>query len=523
MSTNDEPNVTQNNDEDVDWESAIEAAREVTNTSAKVEKPHHEEPSDEIKPDPNEDLGFDEVPDEEESPQELIEPRDFDDAGDFIKILCGDIQDITKEINGVKFTPEQIKAIREDPNNQIAKILNITMAFYTKRTLYELRTLKELFKKGIKFERISEHPDLRDKVSHGPAKSGKFLEGEEAVLTTIARIEGVRKVHLENSGFFIRVRKPSNDEIRNILTNVDAERKEFGKILGNYYYAVDDILFVEALMNMMPYLVVGSNLKNWSQGNNIAKAMRLPDLDTFISAMIALIHPDGFKFDMFCPKAGCGHVEKIKVDINDMKIRQADRLKPENWKILLSPSEFKLKEFKEYGEALGLDTALQLTQDIVIHRKVPTVFSFVKFGKAYLADMVSALYANDNSFLSNGTRRTPSDDDVLTYKHINFYKLFLPWIDKISFYRDGELDYETRTPEAIIKILEADLWEKHPDKTKEFMAYFDDCRIVRHAYIGSKCPLCGTEPLPKTNNLIPFDVSDFFFNLSYLRLLNITN
>jgi hypothetical protein len=463
-------------------------------------------------------LGFDEMESEEEDEDVERAPKLFNDASEYLKSFCGDPTEVLRSMSKINLTKEQIQSIMEDQNHHYHRLLSIVNNYYTKRSYYELRSLKKLFKDQVELSTGEDQAEIKDSVTHGPGNIGKSLEGDEAVITTIARLEGVRKVKLINSGFFIKLRKPSNDELRNIMTYVDTERKEMGKLLGGYYYTVDDVLFVEALMEMLPHLVVGSNLKKWRHGHNLAKAIKYTDLDTIVGGLIALLHPDGFYMEMYCPDEQCKHSEKIKVSVDLMRIINKSKLTDVNWKILLSPAEFGLKEYKEYNEALGLDGKIELTPNLHIHTKVPTIFSFVRFGKKFIADMTSALHRNDAGEGSSST-----DDEILTYKHINFYRMFLPWIEKISFYKDGDYDYDTKTPEAIIKVLEADIWEQHPKKTKEFIEYFDNCRLVRHAYVGEKCPSCGKEPLPATNNRVPFDVTDFFFNLSYLRLTTIVS
>ena len=185
------------------------------------------------------------------------------------------------------------------------------------------------------------------------------------------------------------------------------------------------------------------------------------------------MYPDGFTMEMYCPNEKCKHSEKLKISTDLMKLVNKSKLTEKNWKILLSPAEFGLKEFKEYNSELGLDSIIELTNETHIHTKVPTIFSFVRFGKKFLGDMVAALHRENT---------TISDEEILTYKHINFYRMFLPWIEKVAFYKNGDFDYDTKTPEAIIKVLEADIWERYPKKTREFIKYFDDCRIVRYAF-----------------------------------------
>ena len=217
---------------------------------------------------------------------------------------------------------------------------------------------------------------------------------------------------------------------------------------------------------------------------------------------------NGIKHEIVCPNIECKYVEKIELDLNKTKLIDISKIPQEALQILLSVNTFDVKTYKAYQKYLNLFREVQVKDNIIMYLKVPSISTYLKFGAEFIAKMIKSLYTNNK----------PSGEEILEYRVINFYKMFLAWVDKVVFYKeDGTIDFETRDPEAILKLLEKDVWEDS-ENIVQFTSFFNDTVITHYGFLGQVCPSCGKEPNPQTNGFIPLDIRSFFFNLSVYQI-----
>ena len=490
-------NENNNNITEDSWEQEIAKAREEVNEPISIEQ--IEQPIDES-------LAFDEVdiPVVEAIEEKKVIKKEIPDVSDFISSTTISGIDLQNLLNtDLNLSNEELTEKLKDSNEHITKLARIFYE-YTNQQKLEQRNLEK--KKDVL--KLSEEV-IPDKISTGATfDNNKVLSGEEAKVNIMARIHGIKKIYLVHSGFYIVIRKPDTSELREILRYIDEEEKEIGKILGAHFYTVDDLFFKQKVCEILDHLVVDSNLKNWREKGTLIKAISINDFDIIIHGIVSLMFRNGVKHEIVCPDIECKYVEKIELDLNKTKLIDIEKISQEALSILLSMNNFDVKTYKTYQKYLNLNREVKIKDNIFMYLKVPSISTYLKFGNDFIAKMIKSLYSNNK----------PSGEEILEYRVINFYKMFLPWIDKVVFYKeDGSIDFETRDPEAILKLLDKDVWEDSENIT-EFTSFFNDTVLVHYGFLGQRCPSCNKEPNPQTNGFIPLDIRSFFFNLSVYQI-----
>lgn len=489
------------NNQEPDWEAEIANARA-------EEVPTLAESIAEVVVEDNQ--GFDEViiPEEllntsikTEVPKKEENIPDLSDLLAFTSIPADELQKLINE--NFNMPEEELAEKLNDKNDYITKMAKVFYD-YTNQQKLEQRLLSKLKDKLKYSDEI-----IPDKITSGQSfDKSKVLSGEEAKINIIAATQGLKKIYLPHSGFHIIVRKFETTELREILRYIDEEEKEIGKILGAHFYTVDDIFFKQKVCEILPMIVVDSNLKNWNKKDNLIKAISINDFDCIIHGICSLMYRNGIKHEMICPNLNCKYVEQVKLDLTKVKLVEYDRLSEKAIQILLDTSEFNVIKYKQYNEEIKLFKSVQVKDKVIISLKVPSIFTYLKFGLEFVAKMIKFLYSDNK----------PTAEEILEYRVINFYKMFLPWIEKVTFYKeDDTINFETRDPEAISHLLESDVWENN-ENINEFTDFFSDSVIVHYGFLGQNCPSCGNVPNPTSNGFIPLDIRSFFFNLAIYQI-----
>lgn len=454
-----------------------------------------------------EEYGADEMPPEklEEIKAESKAPEVKDnipDLSDTLMLVPISPEELEEVFVKADMTPEAL-AVAEGTNNKFYRLAKIYSTL-TKASRFNLMSME-----GKDLHPVSEV--CSDKLSRGKKfDKNKMLEGEEAVINISARLHGLKKIYLYNSGFHIVVKKIGSMEIKNILDYIDENGVELGRSLGGHFYAMNDIFFVQQVGYLLKQLVVDSNLRKWDHGNNLIKFISINDFPSILGGIASLLFKEGVKYAIECPEVTCDYQEKLVLDVDKLKLVDMQKLGQPAIKRLLSDDEFTAKDYIEYQEAIGAHSEVQINPTTKFELKVPTIFTFVKNGVDLMSKIIEALYADN---------RTPSNDDILEYRILNYYKSFISWINRAVLYNeDGTLDITTREKKALEDMLEPSIWENHDERDK-FVKFFTDSRIVHHGVLGTTCPKCGKTPNPKTNGFMSLDMHSFFFNLSAYRML----
>ena len=358
---------------------------------------------------------------------------------------------------------------------------------------------------------------LKDRAPIQHSSGNKFEhhtaidDPQEAILQLSARLSQIKRMRLVNSGYYIAFKKLKVSEIKIILDQIDDAGKQLARVLGGHFYAMSDYFYVQQIGLLLKHVVGGSNLNKWNHGNNLIKHMSIHDFNDVLCVLGSHLFTDGVKYVIECPQENCSYSEKLKLDIEETRLVEWSRLPEKAIKRLFSDDTFTTKDYLQYQEAIGAYDTVNVTSDITMHIKVPTIFTFLKHGEDLVGRMIKALYADE---------RVPTDDEILEWRVLNYHKNFLGWIEKVVCHPISEDDKGCTIvrKEAIEDLLEPNIWEQHEERTK-FLDFFKKSQLVHHGVLGKQCPLCKAVPDPKLNGFMALDMHSFFYNLSAFHML----
>ena len=505
---------------DEDWEREIEEARHEAEKEIPVEEPVKIDIPVFV-PEPNE-SGFDEVGAIDLSKLNVPEPnpdeydKDVADLSAKIFMTSGDLKKLSEALNAIEVTPESAEHILDHDKSNLLQ-LTIAVAQSTPRVRYQRDQLKKVATNLIPAEEITDGSgtSLANKRTRGATFDKiKTVTGQAAVINTMARLNPFEKVYLPHSGFHIILRNLEAIEIKNILDSVDQQQREIGRSLGSYYYLLDDLFFIQKTVEILKASVIDSNLEDWQEPNRLIQAINITDHDTILGGYCSAMYKKGVKYKFLCPELSCNYSETKLTDFNKFKMVDYTRLPKEALEILFSPDEFTRERYLKYQNLIGAKRVIDVDETKRLHLKVPSIFTFLKFGSVILSAIIEQIYSQ--------SKHTP-EAQLKDLRNIYYWKNFISWVEKLVFIKEtpdedgNNIDFETTEPDAIDKVLESNIWENNPNRQK-LLDFFSEAKLVHFAYLGDTCPICKKTPDPDTNGLIPIDVSDFFFNLCLYRL-----
>lgn len=505
-----------------DWEKEIEEARNVAQEEDFIETPEPvlpEIPVFETKP---HETGFDEVgpelikPPTTEKKAEETSDKAIADLSGKIYMTSGDIKKLAEVLNQIEVTPESAEQLLNDDANKLLG-LTIAVSMNTARSRYQYEQLKKVSENLVAADTFTD--DNGNAFANKRSKGASFdkvknVTGQAAVINTMARLNPFEKIYLPHSGFHIVLRNLEAIEIKNILDSVDEQQREVGRSLGGYYFLLDDLFFLQKTAELLKASVIDSNLQDWQEDNRLLQAINITDHDTILAGYCSAMYKKGVKYKFLCPELSCNYSETKLTDFNKFKRIDYTRFPKEALEILFSPDEFTRERYLKYQELIGAKKVINVDETKKLHLKVPSIFTFLKFGSVIVSAIINQLYTQ--------TKHSP-EVQLKDLRNIYYWKNFISWIEKLVFLKetpdeDGNIiDFETTEPDAIDKVLESNIWEDNPNR-QSLLDFFSEAKVVHFAYLGDTCPSCGKTPDPDTNGLIPIDVSDFFFNLCLYRL-----
>lgn len=442
----------------------------------------------------------------EKSDDDIIYPKDDSEEAIF-DIPIGNIQEDLTRL-GMLFNPTGDpniirKRIAKDPNDFFTRIINVFAMVGTSvelmRTYLENdgKTPKHLTKATGNLEDIVER--------FVSAKQGEVQEltGKEAKLAVLARSKGLPRVHLFNSGFWIKLRPPRIAELSQWYNEVSIETKDFGRLIGGHVFLFSDVLLKKKFMEILPSLVVDSNLEGWRVPNRLAKFISFHDFDTIVWAVCTLIYKEAITINLHCTNEKCKYIaQNYKVDLSKLRLNNFDIIPPEALsyisKQLMSSDKVTAEQIKQYHKLLKFSDEITLN-GVVYKRHVPSIYKFIELGSEFCQMILESIKGYTNEFAIDIDREV----------RINVAKSYLPWV-----YRVSTEQYSSADPEAIATQLELEA-QTSGQLAESMLKYQFDTKISYFCYTMLECPKCHKTPSNVLTDYYPLDPTYlFFFQLS---------
>ena len=495
---------------------AQEREKTIKPDTPKVEEPVPEEPP---KDEPSDEA--------EEIISKLEQQRTVNEIEDELKKFAG-YADITAQSTLTNMTNEEIgrwleEEIRGMPAEEQRRVLSDTdsLVFRLLRTNNNpsnsnqaemmIRALDEVAKTNRKLV-CSIDTVLKDKSTSGGRFSNE-LHGNKAALAFTARMKGLKKVYLYNSGFHIDIRPFELAELNEFFMSIDNEGQELGRILGGHFYMVHDLFVKQKFMEILPLAIVGSNLKGWDRGDILAKNISINDYDTLMWAVCSLMYNKGVRVDMVCGDTSCGHTTRnILHDIQKMRMVDTENMGEEAIEWLVSGKEVTSKDLQHYRTEILGQTSTFTDKQIRFHLRVPSIFDVLDYGNKLMSIITAKVQGS----------HTLKNDQIVSRVLINYNRSFVPWISRIDMMNEDDsskVDFTSTSHEAFHSVLEVRVDD--PDdgtiltNITEFMRSTKLCHIC---YPATPCGACGKLHPHAVDGMLAWDAQYLFFSLTYRKL-----
>lgn len=368
--------------------------------------------------------------------------------------------------------------------------------------------------KDRKFEKHTEFP-LTDKRSTVVNYNGK-LTGKKAANAFTATMEGLMKVNLVNSGFYIVIKPLKLEELDQFFNSVDIEGDQLGRVLGGHFYMCHDVMIKEKFMQLIEYVTVRSNLTTWNTDGGITEAVSHNDYETLGWAVMYLMHQKGFRIDRVCGAKGCNALDSAHLfNFMDMKLVDVEFFTPEQIAHMKSGKQITLAEAIEYQEGLKGHGS---TFDCAGNRfttQVPRVGQYID----YCNDLIASITANVHGEFSTKERSAMTRDGIFLYRN------FRPWIkdvgrldlddpSKVVFTSDEDSAIET-VFDIILRNDDSTINDKFTEEVIEHIKASKSVIIAQHE---GGCKTCGHEGDNLVGGYLPITPQQLFFYLTYRKL-----
>ena len=458
-----------------------------------------------------------------------IETNDDDNDDDGVKypkdlnedpsadVLVGNLVDDVPHLTGV-FNPTGdpkviAERLKKDPDDFYVKIMQLFSQVGTNVDMAR-DYLERIYNNGVRLRKTE--GSIADSVVRNttkPSEDGQRqkLSGKEAKLAVLARAKGLRKVHLLNSGFWVTLRPPRIAELSQWYNDVSMETKDFGRLLGGHVFMFSDVLLRKKFMEVLPTLIVDSNLENWRAPDRLAKMISFHDLDTLIWACCSLIYKEAITINVHCTNEECQYVaENYKVDVDKLRFNNLDAIPEEALgylsKQLVSLDKVSSANIKQYHKLLGFNKDFVLG-DVTYKLRIPSVYNFIECGTEFIKLIMESIKGIENGI----------DGELEREVRINIAKTYLPWV-----WRVVTPDFESDDPEAIAAQMEIDVTTDR-SLSDRIMDYQYETKLTYFCYTMLECPKCHKTHSSVLKDYYPLDPTYLFFFLFSRQLSQMTS
>lgn len=338
-------------------------------------------------------------------------------------------------------------------------------------------------------------------------KCSQNVSGRQAAIAFAVRNKGVYKLRLYNSGFYILICPVAAERLNAIFETIDMNGEILGRVIGEYQHLVYDVLFKEAIMNVLPELVIGSNLKGFERGNTLVKSIAFNDYDPIVWAISAMLVDRKLSVGVECFEEEC--MNSFDVDYDFGKFHLVRDIPADAMEFIAAEKDnIDRNALQEYKELLG-NTESADHQGIRIELTEPSLHKWVTNAKDILAKIESTII--DEPTISN--------KKVINELLLGYNDNFTPWISSLSqIGEDGKVEFRTTDSKEYANILSiCGLGIEHADLTTSIEEFIYKSRVSVIGYIPTACPKCKSEQ-PNTNGYIAWDPERIFFEIAYRTL-----
>lgn len=443
-----------------------------------------------------------------------------DDAGIdllFNAVVTGSREDHDNYVDSFKTDEELNKAVRQ--HGSFAEALSeVGQHGWNHSNMHD--SLKEQLSTNDTYKKLAKPSDVvRDFFTHGAkftSDNPQSLSGKKARIAVMARMRGLFKVNLLNSGFYLILRAPQVAELQEFASSVSIEASEFGRELGNHFGLCADVFIKSKFIELLEdyNLIVESNFVDINKKGALAENLSFFDYDVIMWALVSLMYRNGLHTRIACTHCRTETPDAL-VDVSSTKWINTDLYTEEMinyWSEKVDengkPIMRTARDLKNYRERI-VPMTRRVVQNhgdskIALVLKDPSMARFLNFGEKFMNDL--------NKTLHGPTRLREKQMEIKATLHL--FQMFAPWVKELEILDENDrVVMRTDDMDAITDTLDIGM-QKEFNLLKEINTYMGEARVNHIGTFSIQCPNCGAKPETGLDNFFPLDVETIFFALS---------
>lgn len=450
---------------------------------------------------------------------QLKRGTDDDDSPDllFNAVVTGNQDDVNNFLSQYKTDKELQEAVNDETS--FAAQLAEVGAHGWGASSYQ-SSERDILRSGDTYKKLVATPEMvRDFFTHGAkynANTPANLTGRKARVAVMARMRGLQKVNLLNSGFYLILRAPQMAELQEFASSVQIDATEFGRQLGNHFGLCTDIFIKAKFMELLTEydMIVDSNFVDIDKKGKLAANMSIFDYDVVMWAMVSLMYRKGLRTKIACSRCKTATTDNL-VDVLSAKWLNNDLYTEEvinYWNAKtdekgkpIMRTEADLKHYRD--EILNQSSKVKQIHDeyrMALIIKDPMMERYLNVGEE--------LMNNLNKTLHGPTRLR--EDQIKMKSIVHLFQMFAPWVSKLEFLdEDDNTTFTTTETSAIMDALDTSI-QRQFDLVTDIGDFTAKSRFNHIGTFSIECPNCHAKPETNLDNFFPLDVETIFFALS---------
>lgn len=430
---------------------------------------------------------------------------------------------------------EQANALIEAAGlDQLTEERAKTMSPQERRLVNIIRTLSAVWQTNY-YEDVFKKGDWQQSVRYNDTELSTRRMKMDRVSDPVLKIRNsigqgaLVQIPLWNTGLWIVLRAPSNDELLTLDQQIRAEKTMLGRHSNGMVFSNTEVYTVAAYARFVLEHVysVSYQFESVDHTEELLGLIKTTDYPQLMYGLLCAMYPDGYPFRQPCVANThtCNHVEESILSIARLSWTDRSRLTEKQKRMMTSrDTKRDLKWIEEYQADFPYDNrSIQLAGNITAHLSVPTLREQIDAGYRWVEGIYDATEKAFGMKLSETDRlrhiyRSGTMTALRQYSH---------WFSRLEIQeKDGVdptvIDDPDKKDEAL-SVLSGD--KKAVKALEEAVGkWIDQCSVTVIGLPKSPCPKCQQEPSPEVTkhpHLIPLDVAYVFFTLAALKLRQI--
>ena len=404
-----------------------------------------------------------------------------------------------------------------------------------------LNPVQDAFIKGMNREGSDwkQIPKFGDKMLVGalarrPGVENSELKDSQALLYALSALGlgAPFQAPMWHSGFWVSFRPASEEAWVNFNERLTADKIRIGRNASGLAFSNVNAIFTERSLEFALEHVIDHNirLEAGSTRRDLFKKLRAPDIPIFLWAFLVANYPSGYPISRGC-SAVVGNCTNVIHDTINLRILQVtdDSCFEEKHRSHMAknyPGGVTEKEVEEYQSSLLALQAREFTilqegeMEARVTLKVPSAEEYMTSGRRWFDGIVEMV----NSILAKDTTDNQREKVYQQYAKSGVLREYSHWIDQLHMNSNRMTDVATL--ENVLKEITPH-GQLRDTLYKKIADFIESSTLSVIAVPNYACPSCGKlqaehKEGDRFTDCIPLDVSQAFFNLALLRVVEIT-